>query len=283
MGDPSKEPFRTINAALMEWRQGDVILDVDLPLYHLAIAGQPLTDEAGLASQEQPESNPDDLILVAGKCPGFIVLTQTCDLVRCSTIRPYAELAALVEVEPNFLRQVEKCYRPAYTFVPALADKRLVADLSRVMTVEKAVLASFKRQPGLRSTKEITAFQQALARYKSRFAFPDDFNDALADFQERLKKRAGKNSEEGQHVEALAEIRVIAQPDWYAEKVSIVLWFIKNRDPEPENWLRWINEWTSLIDQKGKYLVENAQVVRPEDMRVSEYLESQRLDLDHLS
>jgi hypothetical protein len=165
------------------------------------------------------------------KAPGFVVLTQTCDLVRSCESRPYVELAALIEVNADRLREIQKCLRPAFAFIPALSEQRLVADLDRTMTVEKTVLASLARQPGFTTDREIMAFQAALARNKARFAFPDDFVAAVSQFQRRLRDRAGRDSVEGRHVDALSEIRVSAVPSWDAEEIALTLWLIKQSDP----------------------------------------------------
>jgi hypothetical protein len=106
----------------------------------------------------------------------------------------------------------------------------------------------------------------------------------MSAFQKRLKDKAGKNSDEGRHVDALSEIRVSATPTWDADKVAITVWLIKSTDPNPTQWPAWISHWVKLIDQTGPYALDGEpRLVRPEDMRVSEYLASQQLDLDHLS
>jgi hypothetical protein len=236
MADPQPDHFQSTDTSLRDWRQGDVVLDKTVPLLHLAIAGRPLTKETEQAAKEDANGKPDDTLIVTGEIPGFVVLTQTCDLARSCKIRPYAELAALIEVKPDQLREVEKRLRPAFAYIPALAAQRLVADLDRTMTVEKTVLASLKRQVGFTTAQEIMAFQAALARNRARFAFPDDFVTAVSGFQKRLRDRAGKDSSEGRHVDALVEIRVSAAPSWEADKVSVTFWFIKDSDPQPSEW-----------------------------------------------
>jgi hypothetical protein len=216
--------------------------------------------------------------------PGFVVLTQTCDLVRSSHQRPYAELAPLVEVTPEVHGAIVRCQRPAFACIPAFADRRLVADLDRSLTVEKAVLARLTRMPGMLSDLDTAKFQRALARGKARFAFPDDFNTAMKKFQRRMVDRVGKQTPEGRHVDALVEIRVSAQPSWDAPDVAVTLWLVKTGDPDPQEWMKLINDWEKLIDQKGRFKLDGPpHLLRFEDMRASEYLTSQQLDLDYLS
>lgn len=109
-------------------------------------ARQPASGEAGLYET-----------LVAG-----LVVTQTCDVVRKSRDRPFVEVSPLVELAPDDFDLAAR--RPRYGVVPALADKRLVADLDRTMTVEKSVVADWCRVPGCRTDAETRAFASALAR-----------------------------------------------------------------------------------------------------------------------
>jgi hypothetical protein len=62
--------------------------------------------------------------------------------VRTCTSRPFIEVVPLVEVDEPSLREVQKGRRPQYAYIPGAAGLKLVADLDRVMTVEKPVLTS---------------------------------------------------------------------------------------------------------------------------------------------
>ena len=117
-----------------------------------------------------------DADLVEMEVPGFIVVTQTCDIVRSRAERPFIELCPLVEVDADRLEEIKRCRRPAYAFVPQLSEKQLVADLDRVMTVVKDLVATWKRTPGWITDAEARAFALALSRKRARFAFPDDFS-----------------------------------------------------------------------------------------------------------
>ncbi|MCY4590120.1 MAG: hypothetical protein OXE86_06055 [Alphaproteobacteria bacterium] len=52
----------------------------------------------------------------------------------------------------------------ALAFVPATSGTRLVADLDRCMTVEKALVVGWTRIHGLGSDEELRAFAQSPAR-----------------------------------------------------------------------------------------------------------------------
>ncbi|MFZ1104789.1 MAG: hypothetical protein WAN86_18390 [Hyphomicrobiaceae bacterium] len=275
---------QTVDKALQEWRQGDVILKPSFFMSHLAVAGSPLTPAAIEAAAELSGGDPQDLLSVESEVAGFVVLTQTCDLVRECKMRPYVQLAPLREVTQEELEQIQRCERPAFAYLPALADRRLIADLDRALTVEKAVLVPLERVSALQTDAEQVAFGRALARNRARFAFPTPFNEAMSAFQKRMKSRAGKNSDEGRHVECLSEIRVVASPSWEAEKVSVTIWLIKHSDPPNPQWTHWLDDWAKLVDQTGAYTLEGPLRLRfLDDMRASEYVASQPLDLDHLS
>lgn len=94
--------------------------------------------------------------------------TQTCDLVRRCADRPFVEVSPLVEVDDRVLREVERGRRPNYGFIPGVAPRRLVADLDRVMTVEKAVVAAWARVEGSRTDDDARRLSLALARKRAR-------------------------------------------------------------------------------------------------------------------
>ncbi len=126
-----------VDRALLEWRQRDCVVG-EFWFVHRVAPANPLTDAGRVAAGAGSD-------LAESSTFGLVVLTQTCDLVRTWRDRPYGEVAPLVEVDDPGLREVERGDRPQFAFVPALAGRRLVADLDRVMTVEKAVVAGWSR------------------------------------------------------------------------------------------------------------------------------------------
>ena len=285
-GAPEEGDF--VDRALRNWRQGDVTLDGSLEFVYLADLSAPRsTTSIRLADQlrEQGEGLPDGPISLVDAVPGFVIVTQTCDVVRSSVQRPYIEVAPLVSVPAGFLEEVRRLRRPAFAYVPAMARQRLVADLDRVMTVEKAVVARWRRIPGWTTDDEARAFAEALARKRMRFAFPDDFVAITGGLQERLRRRHNRQNPEGAHLRALREIRVRAAPGWDADAVSLSFWFIKEQEPQGVTpaWSDWTDEWIGLIDRSGRYRIEFAVACRLRDLTAQDYIESDRLDLDSLS
>jgi hypothetical protein len=185
---------------------------------------------------------------------GLAVVTQTCDVVRSCAEREYIEVCPLVEVNDIELRQVVRGHRPRYGYVPLLADRRLVADLDRVMTVEKPVLAKWDRIAGWSTDAQARAFAMSLARKRARFAFPDDFTALATRLQARLLDKHDRQSPEGRALRALREIRVHAAPSWADPAVTLTFWFVKH-DEDSEfqgvNWSTSLAEWMKLLPEGG--------------------------------
>ncbi len=128
----------------------------------------------------------DGIDLAEDKVLGFVIVTQACDIARLSSQRPFVQAAPLVQVKEQDLQNIQRGRRPQYVFIPGIAEKYLVADLDRVMTLEKSVIARWHRISGCSSDAEIRAFGQALGRKQVRFAFPDDFTHLTKKLQKRL-------------------------------------------------------------------------------------------------
>lgn len=155
------------------------------------------------------------------------------------------------------------------------------------MTVEKGVLARISPETiirGLRTDEEIRAFADSLSRRFARFAFPDDFVEAVSSMRKRIVDKHRKDTDEGNAYRALREIRVSASPSWEAPAPNIEFLFILEGSGPISQPLE--EALTSLI---GRFKTEGAfcdpafRIVSLEDMTAASYLASDRLDLDHLS
>ena len=160
--------IKEVDAALQEWQQGDYVVGEHwfVQRFH---SQRPLTQESTGVAQEETD-------LAESEVRGFVVVTQTCDIVRTCRTRPFVEIVPLVEVDEKQLYQIQRSRQPQYAYIPGVGELNLVADLDRVMTVEKAVIAEWERKSGCQNDQEIRVLGQALARKRARFAFPDDFN-----------------------------------------------------------------------------------------------------------
>ncbi|MEE4212772.1 MAG: hypothetical protein V2I43_26295 [Parvularcula sp.] len=288
----SDKQFAEVDKAMSVWRQGDVVLGANIPFMHVADLSRPLTDEAQELADEDPDPE-ETLASIATTIPGFVVLSQTCDLVRSCQDRPYVEVAPLKEVASEQITNARRI--PAIAIVPEVAEKNLVADLDRVMTLEKSVLAALPenaRTEGCRSDDERSDFASALARKRYRFAFPDDFNVAISKLRDRIIRKHGKPTfdkkgnptAEGEVYEKMREIRVLC-PDWDASPLDVTFLFIfETRLAIPGKSDRIIEEeLMSRVSKDGRCSGVEMRVVGLDELPAADWLASQQLDYDHLS
>jgi hypothetical protein len=267
-----------VDTALKQWCQGDYVLGEHW-FVQRCNPHQPLTEVSKEAAKEGVD-------LVEEEVRGFVVVTQTCDIVRSCLSRPFIEVVPLVEVDRQQVPEIQKARRPQYVYIPEVAELNLVADLDRVMTVEKAVAAEWKRQRGCRNDEEIRALGQALARKRVRFAFPDDFIIFVSRLQKRMKEKHNKSSDEGDALRTLREIRVRASPFWNNSEIELMFWFIRDEKQIEFEGLAWdklLEKWLELIPEADRFQNVNGSVVTMEDITAKDYVESDPLDLDHLS
>lgn len=275
---PDSAEAKGIDAALQEWRQGDLALDEQW-FIHVGDPAEPLTDVSADAGDA-------GLQALTSEVAGLAVITQTCDVVRTCVTRPYVEVSPIVRVSADDLLTIQRGRRPALATLPALLASNSAVDLDRVMTVEKAIVARWKRTPGYTSDADGRAFAQALARKRVRFAFPDDFVDLARKLQARLTDKHEKNTDEGRGLRALREIRVQATPTWDANPVALLFWFVRQDDDadfKGKSWADLLHEWLKLVPKSGRFTEIDGQVVTLDEMTAADYVGSDPLDLDHLS
>jgi hypothetical protein len=136
------------------------------------------------------------------------------------------------------------------------------------MTVEKAVVAGWQRVQGCHSDDEARVFAQALARKRVRVALPDDFTAFIRGLQNRIKEKHE------------------ASPSWASDEVSLFIWFIKDDSslcPEGIGWDGLCASWLGFVQSSGRFKEVAGVVAELEDISAREYVDSDPLDLDHLS
>jgi len=267
----------TVNRALASWHQGDCVLADEEFLFRLH-RDAPLTHAAVAAAAQGANAATEPV-------RGLAVVTQTCDIVRDCRQRPFVQVSPLVTVGDQGFREIRRGLRPNYAFLPGL-DSGIVVDLDRVMTVEKSVVAAWMRTAGATSEKDTRAFQVALARNRSRFAFPDDFVVMASPLMRRMARKHGVESEEGRALRALREIRVRAEPSWSADEVRLFYFFIRDESTtefEGRSWDVHLESWLKRIPASERFVEVDGMVVALEDLTGREYFESDPPDLDHLS
>jgi hypothetical protein len=174
-----------------------------------------------------PEHKSKRLSFVEQEPEAIVLLTQTCDVARSSHERPFVQVAPLVRVlDADIARRCRGGAHPQYAWVPASGADGF-ADLDRVATITKRLLATCNHSHGLRDDDERREFARAIVRKLERFAFPDDLRDSLEPLRARILEKNGKpNSPEGALLREVRQIRAHADPDWATAVVSVQLVFI---------------------------------------------------------
>jgi hypothetical protein len=268
----------TVNAALQDWRQGDCVLAPQW-FVHRCDPLQPLTEES-------KQNANDEIDLIESEVTGFAVITQTCDITRKCEERPFVEVVPLISKDDQFLYEVRRGRRPQFAFIPGVSEHKLVADLDRVMTVEKAVVAGWSRVRGCLSDEQIRNLSKALARKRVRFAFPNEFTHFVNPLQSKFQNKHSKQSDEGEALQALLEVRVRAAPSWDASEINLIFLFVRDEDEatfKGTNWSQLLDQWLKLVPASEKFTSVEGQVLTLDDLTAKDYLESDPLDLDHLS
>lgn len=281
------EQSRAIDACLGSWQQGDAYVGTDIPFLHLADLRHPLSEQArSMAETEQVDGlEADSLVAVATDTAGFVVISQTCDIIRSSSDRPFVEIAVLQEVGQTEMLLAKQGRTTRLAFLPALEDKRLVANLDVTMTIEKSVLARVNAKTRtVRTTQEARLFSHILARRFDRFAFPDDFVTAVSAIQKRIKDKYGKDSAEGRLYPSIREIRILCEPSWDDNDSKLTFIFIFNsREDITDINTDILDDLMTKFKTVGKYKDPDVIPTSLTDITAELYVVSERLELDFLS
>ena len=267
-----------IDAAIAMWRQGDCVVGNE----HWFVHRGDEVAQSGLDTKQPDQSAPQ---ILENEVAGFVILTQSCDIVRKRRDRPYVAISPLVAVDPSEMPKIKRGQYPQYVFVNGVADKNLVGDLDRVMTVEKREVATWSRTIGCFTDDQARAFSQAVARKHARFAFPDEFIRLVRKLRARLQEKHDKNTPEGDALQRLREIRVQAAPSWESSEIELMFWFVREEGTGSLNGaeVSFLEFWLGLVPASGRFKEILGAIVTLDDLTARDYVESDRLDLDHLS
>ncbi|MDP9412719.1 MAG: hypothetical protein M3Q08_01220 [Pseudomonadota bacterium] len=271
-----------VDAKMKDWRQGDVVLGLAVPFVSFAHSATPISKDA--RQQAKGADQADFLFDVVTDEVGFVVLSQTCDIVRDAERRPYIEVAPLVSVGSANRAAIRKS--PQVAQVPALEEQGLVADLDRVMVIEKPLLAALPAEArivGCPTEADRRRFAEALARKHLRFAFPDDFNKGLSRISQQVTKRHGKDSPMGDFLGLTDDIRAYS-PDWEAAEPDVLILFVF---PEaaaiPDDAQELVDELLDKFIPTGRFKKPRGQAVAYDTMTAARYRETDSMDFEYLS
>lgn len=282
----TEDEIALIDAALREWRQGDVVLGADLPALHLTHLEMPATPEAEeLAAEAGEAGDPLDLAVVSRDFEGFMIVSQTCDIVRGIATREFVELSPLVKVPQAKLNQVRRGRMPRYLSCSGLGEQALAADLDQVTTIEKSLLVRYNanRVRGVADDVEARRLASALARKRARAALPDNFVTYLAPLQKRVKDKHDKATEEGTFLSTMREIRVVADPDWASDPTDVTMLFLfETLDEVPADAHAQVDALLGYLPASDRYQM-SGRALSLEELTAALYVGSDALDLDALS
>lgn len=187
------------------WRQGDFALTAgDLIFRDLPPQASEPSGAADIGTQ----------VVADEGIPGFVVISQTCDIVRDPANSPYVSVCPLVLLADKDMANFEAGRMPTLGFIPNLPD-RMVVDFARPMTVTKQLMCTWERQDGCETDADRLLFARQLTRVFNRFAFPDEFNTAIEPFKKSLQARQfSRESDLGRAIQSLREMRVYAHGEW---------------------------------------------------------------------
>ena len=267
-----------VDEALRSWRQGDCVLGDQAFLFRLNPVA-PISEAAAIAAADGADA-------AETQVHGFAIVTQTCDIVRDCRSRPFVQVCPLVEVDADRLAEIRRGRRPNHAFLPGVAPHGLVADLDCVMTAEKAVVADWNRVVGALRDDDVRRFRLALTRNRGRVAFPDDFVRLASELTRRMSRKHDARSDEGRALRALREIRVRAAPSWRADEVDLLFLFVRDDTAQTfagQTWDCYLDQWLKRVRPNGRFTRIDGVVQTLDDLTGRDYVESDPLDLDHLS
>lgn len=278
-----------INKAMCAWRQGDIVLGDDLEAVHmadlsLAHSPQSLAVVEELLEQGR-EAEPGAVPVLDATVHGMVMLSHSCEIVRDCIARPSVEVAPLVRVRKEWMREIRLRRRLRYIFVPATEGALLVGDLERSMSEEKAVVAGWKRTPGWSTDEQAKSFADTLAFKVSRDALPDDFLHACSEMRYHIFSEHNADTTEGNLLRELEEIRVLPDPSWDSGHVELDWWFVVEDSAvvNEDTWMPYLNKWLEMFVRTGRYRVRDKFPCGFTDFSAAVYRKSYRLDFDRLS
>ena len=257
---------------LNHWRQGDFAFNVGGFLYAIPAEG----DE------------PYDASETTENIVGLVVISQTCDIVRRTGERHYLTVCPLIEKNKDDLTDILRGRKPNLADVEN-AGELVFADLNRIMSVHKDIVKTWDRNTGFNSEATRIKFAAALERKFGRFAFPDEFDSAMKEFNGRVWKRHKKDgSELGRVCRSLAQIRFRAEPNWEAYERTITVIAVlnekNNREVEREHIGRVLDDEFDKIDLPEGYNWANQRLIleTTKGLSAEDIIESRRGDFDFL-
>ena len=255
------------------WEQGDCFVGAEDFVYRLDPKNRTASKSSEFYHVGEAKNNQ---YLVTSEVIGFMIVTQTCDIInpKHDTI----EIAPLRKIGDNNFNLVKKKIYFNYAFIPNLEQKRLVADLSRIMTIEKPVLLKWEKTPGFskdwdKAYQEKKDLAQVLGNKRSRLPFHDDF----VDFTKKLRNEI-IDRKKGKFFDVFREIRVRASPSWQNNnEITLIFLLIQEEKTEEFDRTDYNSYFKTLVPKVGRFKKIHSKVLHLRDLSALEYVNSDLL------
>ena len=262
---------------LAEWQQGDFSLDCgDFLFRGLSKPIDGDKDDGGAMLDSEPS--------------GFVVISQTCDVVREPKRVPYVSVCPLVSVDEKRISEIERGQAPRFGFLSGAANGMAV-DFSRTMSVTKELLVSWRQNRGCKDESQQLEFARALETFFGRFAFPDGFVKSVASLRKVILSKYSKETDFRKALRSIREMRVHPHANW-SDKTLVPVTFIAVLDDEdkrelvdPEAIKEQIIPKIDAIKWEDPFVLheDRLRLATLADMTAADYLNSYPLDVNSLS
>ena len=271
----AEQPHLQPKNAYLNWLQGDFALGVGPFLF----GDLPEVDEKEAIGAAYLAQDP----------VGFVVVSQTCDIVSHPKRLPTVAVCPLIEVDSSHRKMIGRGQAPRFGIVEN-APEGVVVDFASPMSISKELLGGWSRSQGFCDQQLAMNFARGLERVYGRFAFPDEFNESIRQLERQIKSKYGKHeSLFGKAVRSLQELRVRPDPSWDADEVRIIFMLIfsasSKREIEPKEIQSQFQQIIEKLDWVKPFKLAEASVRIGDydDFSARLYMESVPLDLNALS
>jgi hypothetical protein len=165
------------------------------------------------------------------KTAGVVIVSQTCEIVRDQ--RLFVHVAPREQQAGTTSSLARKGRMPRYVHLPRLGDNDFVV-LDRLYSIHKSVVANAERIPTVQGAREAAIFGQAVGRYFSRFAYPDEVAEYLDPLAKHIMEKALRpNSAEGKLIGEVVQLRLRSVNGWENPPYDLNLLVIVNSTALP--------------------------------------------------
>jgi hypothetical protein len=131
--------------------------------------------------------------VIDGDEPGWVVLTQRCDLVRAYQIEPLVELARAAPVSDQRILEQARSNSPRYVLLAERPDGAWVIDLRRRAWLPKHLLPEHAAVQPLTNARAVKRLRLRLGQRYWRDPVPDDIvRDVQSPLREAIRRRQAR-------------------------------------------------------------------------------------------